>query len=167
MKKKDSLPSVGTPPLLPQALAAQATDAVREILAEAASANTTRSYATALRYWAAWHQARYGQPIALPVSDAAVVQFIVDHLARRAKTGLVWELPADLDAQLVAADVKQQLGPLKLSTVVHRVAVLSTAHQLKQQPNLVANLVTWGVTAISVEPREAEWVYQILRQGQV
>lgn len=135
MKKKDSLPSVGTPPLLPQALAAQATDAVREILAEAASANTTRSYATALRYWAAWHQARYGQPIALPVSDAAVVQFIVDHLARRAKTGLVWELPADLDAQLVAADVKQQLGPLKLSTVVHRVAVLSTAHQLKQQPN--------------------------------
>lgn len=39
--------------------------------------------------------------------------------------------------------------------------------QLKQQPNLVANLVTWGVTAISVEPREAEWVYQILRQGQV
>jgi len=32
---------------------------VRELLAEAAAANTTRSYAAALRYWAGWHQARF------------------------------------------------------------------------------------------------------------
>jgi len=37
---------------------------VREILAEAASANTTRSYPNALRYWAAWFQGRFGTPIA-------------------------------------------------------------------------------------------------------
>lgn len=37
---------------LPEQLAQQAADAVRELLAEAAAANTTRSYAAALRYWA-------------------------------------------------------------------------------------------------------------------
>ena len=38
--------------VLPEQLAHQAADAVRELLAEAAAANTTRSYASALRYWA-------------------------------------------------------------------------------------------------------------------
>lgn len=65
----------------------------------------------------------------------AVVQFIVDHIARRSKQALVWELPADLDAQLVAAGFKQRPGALKLSTVVHRVSVLSTVHQLKKLEN--------------------------------
>ena len=36
--------------VLPEQLAQQAADAVRELLAEAAAANTTRSYAAALRY---------------------------------------------------------------------------------------------------------------------
>lgn len=116
-------------------LAASAAEAVREILAEAASANTTRSYASALRYWAAWFEGRYGQPIALPVPEAAVVQFIVDHVARRSRTGLKWELPTHLDALLVVTRIKQKPGPFKLSTVVHRVAVLSEAHQLKKLPN--------------------------------
>ena len=136
MKNNELVPSVGLlPALLPDQLAANAADAVREILAEAASANTTRSYASALRYWAAWFQGRYGTAIALPVSESAVVQFVVDHVARRSKTGLVWELPSALDAQLVAAKLKQRPGALKLSTVVHRVAVLSTAHQLNKVAN--------------------------------
>lgn len=37
--------------VLPEQLAHQAADAVRELLAEAAAENTTRSYATALRPW--------------------------------------------------------------------------------------------------------------------
>ena len=124
------------PTLSPDRLAAQAAEAVRELLAEAASANTTRSYATALRYWAAWFQGRYGRAIALPVPEATVVQFIVDHLARRTEAGpLAWELPAALDAQLVAAGLKQQTGPYKLATIVHRVAVLSAAHQAHQAAN--------------------------------
>ena len=94
------------------------------LLAEAASANTTRSYATALRYWAAWFQGRFGAAIALPVPEATVVQFVVDHLARRGKTGLAWELAEALDAQLVTAGLKQKPGPFKLNTVIHRVAVL-------------------------------------------
>lgn len=108
---------------------------MREILAEAASANTTRSYASALRYWAAWFQGRYGLPIALPVPEAAVLQFVVDHVARRSKAGLTWELLPTLDAALVAAKLKQRPGAFKLSTVVHRIAVLSKAHQLKHLPN--------------------------------
>lgn len=119
----------------PQRLAAEAAEAVRELLAEAAAANTTRSYATALRYWAAWFQGRFGRPISLPVPEPAVVQFVVDHLARRGKAGLAWELPPALDAQLVAAKLKQRPGAFKLSTVVHRVAVLSAAHQAHKAAN--------------------------------
>jgi hypothetical protein len=67
-----SSPALSSFPLLaPDALAASAAKAVREILAEAASANTTRSYHSALRYWAAWFQGRYGTAIALPVSMPA------------------------------------------------------------------------------------------------
>ena len=124
------------PALVPEELAERAAAAVREILAEGAAANTTRSYASALRYWAGWHRLRYGQPIALPVPEAAVVQFIVDHLARRGDDGgRVWELPAAADAQLQAAGLKQKPGPFKHSTVVHRIAVLSKAHQLREAAN--------------------------------
>jgi len=121
--------------LAPDRLAAHAAEAVRELLAEAAAANTTRSYASALRYWAAWFQGRFGQPIVLPVPEPAVIQFVVDHLARRSKTGLAWELPAALDARLVAAGLKQTPGAFKLSTVVHRVAVLSAAHKAHKAAN--------------------------------
>jgi integrase len=119
----------------PEQLAADAAAAVREILAEAASANTTRSYASALRYCAAWYQGRYGQPFVLPLPEAVVIQFIVDHLARRGEVALTWELPSILDAALVKAGLKQRLGPLKLSTISHRLAVLSKAHQARRAAN--------------------------------
>jgi len=122
--------------VLPSQLTADAAEAVREMLAEAAAANSTRSYATALRYWAGWDQMRFGEDFALPVSEAVVMQFVVDHVARSGKDGtLVWELPADLDRALVASGLKARLGPWKLSSVDHRVAVLSTAHRLKRVPN--------------------------------
>jgi integrase len=132
---KDALPQTATALVLPEQLAAQAAEAVRELLAEAAAANTTRSYATALRYWAGWHHTRFGTELALPLSEAAVIQFVVDHVARRNDEGLTWELPRDVDQALVASKLKTKLGPWKLPTVVHRVAVLSTAHRLKRLPN--------------------------------
>ena len=133
MKNNDNSPLIRRqPPLQPDRLAEQATHAVREILAAAASANTTRSYASALRYWAGWFQGRYGQALALPVPEAAVIQFIVDHLPRRTSAGAAWELPATLDGVLVSSGLKQRPGPWSLATVVHRVAVLSTAHRLRQ-----------------------------------
>lgn len=121
--------------VLPEQLAQQAADAVRELLAEAAAANTTRSYAAALRYWAGWHQARFGIELTLPVTEAVVIQFLVDHIQRKNKAGLVSELPPAADQALVAAGLKAKLGPLKLSTVTQRVAVLSTAHKLKRLTN--------------------------------
>lgn len=122
--------------VLPEQLLQQAANAVRELLAEAAAENTTRSYATALRYWAGWHAARYGIELSLPVPEAAVLQFVVDHVVRRNANGeLAWELPPAVDQALVASGLKAKLGPWTLSTVRHRVAVLSTAHRLKQQPN--------------------------------
>lgn len=121
---------------LPVQLAQQAADAVRELLAEAAAENTTRSYASALRYWAGWHVARYGVELTLPVPEAAVLQFVVDHVVRRNADGeLAWELPPGVDQALVDAGLKAKSGPWKLSTVRHRVAVLSTAHRLKQAAN--------------------------------
>lgn len=64
--------------------------------------------------------------------DAATgVQFVVDHLARKSKSWLTWELPSALDAHLVAAKLKQHAGPFKLATVVHRVAVLSAGHSTR------------------------------------
>jgi integrase len=136
MKKKGKSAVIEIPATpLPDQLAARANEAVREILAEAASANTTRSYASALRYWAAWHQGRYGEPIALPVLEPIAIQFVVDHLSRRSKDGLAWELPPALDAQLVAAGLKKRAGALKLATIVHRMAVLSKVHKLKKLAN--------------------------------
>lgn len=138
MKRNNTLPAVSATAshlVLPEQLAQQAADAVRELLAEAAAANTTRSYAAALRYWAGWHQARYGVELALPVDEAVVIQFLVDHIQRKSKSGLVTELPPVIDEALVAAGLKAKVGPLKLSTVVQRVAVLSTAHKLKRLTN--------------------------------
>src|SRR3546814_4994571 len=86
MNDKPSIPVLVQPAAglaLPAQLAEQAADAVRELLAEAAAENTTRSYATALRYWAGWFAARYGRELTLPVPEAAVLQFVVDHVQRR------------------------------------------------------------------------------------
>lgn len=138
MKYKNQTNALASPAatlVLPAELAAQAANAVRELLAEAAAANTTRSYATALRYWAGWFQGRFGEAFTLPLSEAAVIQFIVDHVARQNETGLTWELPIPLDAALIESGLKAKPGPLKLSSVVHRVAVLSTAHRLKRLEN--------------------------------
>ena len=138
MKYKNTFPALAAPAdglVLPEKLAQQAADAVRELLAEAAAANTTRSYAAALRYWAGWHQARFGVELTLPMSEAVVIQFLVDHIQRKNKTGLVSELPPAVDEVLVTAGLKAKLGPLKLSTVTQRIAVLSTAHKLKRLAN--------------------------------
>ena len=139
MKRKDTLPTLASPAaglVLPEQLAQQAADAVRELLAEAAAANTTRSYASALRYWAGWHVARYGIELPFPTPEATVLQFLVDHTARRTDDGhLAWELPPEVDQTLVAAGLKAKPGAWTLATVRHRVAVLSTAHRLKHLAN--------------------------------
>lgn len=65
-----------------------------------------------------------------------VVQFIVDHVGRARGSQVVCELPPQLDEALVRAKLKGHLGPSRVGTVVHRLAVLSKLHQLRRvKPN--------------------------------
>ena len=109
--------------------------AVDEFLREGESPNTMASYRSALRYWSAWHVARYGSEIQLPVLIPCVLQFIVDHAERSTVDGLVSELPTEIDVALVDSGFKGKLGSLAHNTLVHRVAVLSKAHQLGELKN--------------------------------
>ncbi|MDH1105154.1 site-specific integrase [Pseudomonas otitidis] len=113
-------------------LAINAQEAAAAFIASGTAANTLRSYRSALAYWSAWLQLRYGQALgdaALPSSVA--VQFVVDHLARpTADGGWAHLLPPTIDAALVAARVKAKLGPLAYNTVSHRLAVLGKWHRI-------------------------------------
>ena len=124
--------------LVPELLHASTEESVRALLREGESLNTRRAYASALNYWAAWFELRYGGSLALPVAVPAILQFVVDHLARTDPNGeLVHDLPAQVDAALVRARCKARCGALSLATVIHRLAVLSKAHQRRKLSNPV------------------------------
>ncbi|MFZ0155393.1 site-specific tyrosine recombinase XerC [compost metagenome] len=137
MNNTDPFEVLPIAPLALHGLADSTQAAAEAFIAAGTAANTVRSYRSALAYWAAWLQLRYGRAIgdgALP-SDVAV-QFIVDHLARPDADG-DWSqlLPAQLDAALVAAGVKGKLGALAFNTVNHRLAVLAKWHRLNDWDN--------------------------------
>jgi integrase len=120
----------------PHRLHEETEEAVRALFEEGESANTSRSYASALKYWAAWYRLRYRLTLNLPVPVPAVIQFIVDHVERTTAQGtLKCQLPAALDGVLVEGGFKGAAGALALNTVVHRLSVLSKAHQVKGFPN--------------------------------
>ena len=120
----------------PAALDAAAEAAEHALLRQGHSDNTARSYRSALRYWAAWFQLRYGRVLTPPVAATTVVQFIVDHAQRLDRDGrLVHELPPAVDQALVQAHFKARLGAPALSTLVHRVAVLSKVHRVQALEN--------------------------------
>lgn len=109
--------------------------AARALLGEGSSPHTVASYRAAVRYLAAWHEQRLQAPFSLPVSVRTVVLFITDHVQHAGEQGLAHGLPPDIDAALVALGVKARPGPLALSTVQHRLAVLSEAHRARDLPN--------------------------------
>jgi len=146
------------PVLDPQAISASTEESVRALMRQGESANTRASYRAALRYWGAWYSARYGHALRLPLPVPVVVQFITDHAEREAtqtstdgkpmtttkrqrKTAgtvdgeargpskLVFDLPAGIDGFLVAQGYKGKRGAFALNTLVHRVSVISKAHQ--------------------------------------
>lgn len=123
------------PALQTSFLGSDAQKAVDDLLHEGESLNTLISYRSALRYWAAWHALRYGCPLQLPMPVASVLQFIVDHAERMTPRGLASELPVPVDLALVSAGYKGKPGPLAHSTLMHRIAVLSKTHQLRQAAN--------------------------------
>lgn len=110
-------------------------EAIDALLAEGSSANTKRSYRAAIHYWAAWHVVRLQEPFALPLSAATVLQFIADHVQHATAEGWVHDLPKGVDAALVAMGVKGKLGAYSMNTTMHRLAVLSEAHEAKDMEN--------------------------------
>ncbi|CRM99023.1 MULTISPECIES: site-specific integrase [Pseudomonas] len=113
-------------------LTLNAQEAAADFIAAGTAANTVRSYRSALAYWSAWLQLRYGHALGdthLPVEVA--VQFVVDHLARPTDDGKwVHLLPASIDAALIRAKVKAKPGALAYNTVSHRLSVLGKWHRL-------------------------------------
>ncbi len=130
----DQLRLDADPPLDPQFLALHAQEAAAAFIAAGTAANTVRSYRSALAYWSAWLQLRYGRALGdAPLPAAVAVQFVLDHLARPlADGGWAHLLPPGIDAALVAARVKGKLGPLAFNTVSHRLAVLGKWHRINQ-----------------------------------
>ena len=130
---------------LPHGWPSTAEDAARVLLRQGESVNTRLSYGSAMRYWCAWYAARYGHALSLPVPVPVVIQFIVDHAARRHEDGapdeacqaahgepappsagprlkasaLVSELPPEVDQALVKNGYKARLGPPALNTLIH------------------------------------------------
>jgi integrase len=120
-------------PLNPHSLALHAQEAAAAFIAAGTAANTVRSYRSALSYWSAWLQLRYGQALGdAPLPATVAVQFVLDHLARPLADG-GWShlLPASIDAALVTAGVKAKHGPLAFNTVSHRLSVLGKWHRIK------------------------------------
>lgn len=114
---------------------------VRALFQEGQSVNTARSYASALRYWAAWFRLRYRAALAPPVPVPVVLQFIVDHVERSLEgSGRAHDLPSAINQALVQTGFKSGLGPPKLATVMHRLSVLSKAHTLREAPNPVRDI---------------------------
>lgn len=137
IKNTESFGQALPTPLDAQTLSQESLEAAQAFSRAGIAANTVRSYQSALRYWAAWLQLRYGMSLtASALSEKVAVQFILDHLARPVGDGS-WQhlLPSALDQALVAAKVKGQLGALRFSTVSHRLAVLAKWHRLNNWPN--------------------------------
>lgn len=118
-------------------LEAQVANAVQAIRLVATPTATWTAYAKALRYVGAWTQLRTGQALSLPVSVAHVQLFILDHFGHAERVAvpngemqlvLRQRMPADVDAALVAAGYKTELGLHRMTTIDHRLSVLSWAH---------------------------------------
>ena len=116
----------------------------RQIRIVATPTATWVAYAKALRYVGAWMQLRLGLPLSLPVSVAHVQLFILDHFGHAERTpspqgGQVLTLrngmPPEVDQALVDAGYKADLGLHRMSTVGHRVTVLSWVHGEKRVTN--------------------------------
>lgn len=70
-------------PLDPQSLALHAQEAAAAFMAVGTAASTVRSYRSALAYWSAWLQLRYGQALGdVPLPAPVAIQFVLDHLER-------------------------------------------------------------------------------------
>ncbi|MGB9989863.1 tyrosine-type recombinase/integrase [Massilia sp. SM-13] len=133
--RPELLAPIGVTPLDPAIVSRFTEIAVRQLLHEGDAENTLRSYRSAMRYWGAWYALRYHAALTLPVPVPVVLQFVVDHAERSTPEGLITDLPHLVDQALVNRGFKGRTGAPALSTLLHRISVLSKVHQLQNAPN--------------------------------
>lgn len=141
--KSNPIPELSTPiaelsvvsHLEPAALAEQVEAAILDIRLAATPSSTWNAYMKALRYFSAWTQVRFGEPLTLPVSEHRVQLFVIDHFGRperqagaEARLMIHHAMPEPVDQALVAAGFKTTLGRHRMTTIDQRLAVLSWAH---------------------------------------
>lgn len=129
------------PPLSLTDLGQHVERAARAIRDVATPAATWESYASALRYWCAWARLRLGHDLPLPTPVAVAKLFVLDHFGEpvrtpagsgHARVTVEPALPTPIDQALVAGKFKAALGRLKISTIDHRLSVLSWVHREKK-----------------------------------
>ena len=117
---------------------ALANDVSRTILASRPE-NTLRAYSSALRYWDAWHQIRYGCSIALPTPVEVVLQFIVDHkgvIERDGDNIIVSDvLPDDIKQALIRTGRRSDSALMSRSNLDIHLAALSAVHAERNLPS--------------------------------
>lgn len=125
--------SLTTGYLDPTLLDESAIESVKAFLVQGESRNTSRTFKCAMQYWYAWFKLRYGMTLSLPVPQAAIIQFIVDHLEHVHSDGSEQhDLPDAIDRELVNLGVKARVGAQSLNTVTLRLAMLASAHRAQK-----------------------------------
>jgi len=122
----------------------QIDQAVQAMRITATPVATWLAYGKALRYFGAWLLLRTGQAFTLPVSVDTVKLFVLDHFGhaerRTGQSGepelaLLHRMPEEIDQALVRAGYKTEPGLHRMSTIDHRLSVLSWAHRERHLPS--------------------------------
>lgn len=103
--EKPALPALSTAEI--EAISAQTQETLETLLTtDALGESTVRAYASALRYWDAWHRAAFGQCLPLlaeerrPVSTEVVCAFLAHHTPVSRGDQLVLEMPEPVRQRL-------------------------------------------------------------------
>jgi len=132
-------------PPAPNELNAAVRERVAQLIADRLAPNTRRSFAAAIAYVVAWWHCRYRVPFPLPAHALpieSIATWLTDHsvvLIDGVPTLHMSTIASSswIDAALVAAGVKAHPGPLRWSTLRHRLDVLSAAHARHGFPSLL------------------------------
>jgi len=139
-----TLCKVPAPAPAPADLQQQIDRAVEAIRVAATPTATWLAYGKALRYFGAWHRLRTGSDFTLPVEIDTVKLFVLDHFghAERRANGadepelvVINRMPEDIDQALVSHGFKTEPGLHRMSTIDHRLSVLSWAHRERRLPS--------------------------------
>jgi integrase len=91
-----------------------------DIVTAGTAKSTRRAYTRDVKYFWAWAQLALQQVESYPVTEEAVIRFVLEHLGH---------MDPNVEVRLVKDGHKHQPGPLKIRTLRRYLASLSVAHQ--------------------------------------